>query len=285
MRLWSPSARLGIRHVTGFVYDGLADSSYNEARMTPLASDRQNVLEATLHTHPAASQLTYLDYFGTIVTAFDLHEPHVQMEVTALATVEIFATALERPLLRREDLGTAPLRDTYAEYLTATPRTSLPREVHEELADEPLGSDLPQLVAHVSSFVRDRVAYVTGSTHVLTTASESWSQRTGVCQDLSHVTISMLRGLGVPARYVSGYLHPSPDAAIGETGAGQSHAWIEYFAGEWVGMDPTSGDDIGLSHVAVAKGRDYSDVPPLKGIYHGAPSRALGVTVEITKLG
>ena len=285
MRLWSPSARLGIRHVTGFVYDGLADSSYNEARMTPLASDRQNVLEATLHTHPAASQLTYLDYFGTIVTAFDLHEPHVQMEVTALATVEIFATALERPLLRREDLGAAPLRDTYAEYLTATPRTSLPREVHEELADEPLGSDLPQLVAHVWSFVRDRVAYVTGSTHVLTTASESWSQRTGVCQDLSHVTISMLRGLGVPARYVSGYLHPSPDAAIGETGAGQSHAWIEYFAGEWVGMDPTSGDDIGLSHVAVAKGRDYSDVPPLKGIYHGAPSRALGVTVEITKLG
>lgn len=285
MRLWSPSARLGIRHVTGFVYDGLADSSYNEARMTPLASDRQNVLEATLHTHPAASQLTYIDYFGTVVTAFDLHEPHVQMEVTALATVEIFSTAPERPLIGREGLRSPALRDTFAEYLAPTPRTLLPAESHEELADERFSSDIPELVAHVSTFVRERVAYVTGSTHVLTTALESWTQRTGVCQDLSHVTISLLRGLGVPARYVSGYLHPSPDAAVGETGAGQSHAWIEYFAGEWVGIDPTSGDDIGLSHVAVAKGRDYSDVPPLKGIYHGAPSRALGVTVEITKLG
>jgi len=285
VRLWSPSARLGIRHVTGFVYDGLADSSYNEARMTPLASERQNVLDATLHTHPAASQLTYIDYFGTVVTAFDLHEPHQQMEVTALATVEIFSTALDRPLLERKDLRSSALRDTFAEYLAPTSRTFLPAEVHEELSDEQFSAAIPELVAHVSSFVRERVAYVTGSTHVLTTAFESWSQRTGVCQDLSHVMISMLRGLGVPARYVSGYLHPSPDAAIGETGAGQSHAWVEYFAGEWVGIDPTSGDDIGLSHVEVAKGRDYSDVPPLKGIYHGAPSRALGVTVEITKLG
>ena len=284
MRLWSPTARLGIRHVTGFVYDGLADSSYNEARMTPLASERQNVLEATLHTHPAASQLTYLDYFGTIVTAFDLHEPHQQMEVTALATVEIFATALERPLLGRSDLAAGALRDTFAEYLASTPRTLLPAEVHEELGDERLGDDVPELVRRVSAFVRERVAYLTGSTHVLTTAYEAWSQRSGVCQDLSHVTISLLRALGVPARYVSGYLHPNADAAIGETGAGQSHAWVEYFAGEWVGIDPTSGDDIGLHHVVVAKGRDYSDVPPLKGIYHGAPSRALGVTVELTRL-
>ncbi len=279
-----PSARLAIRHVTGFVYDGLAESSYNEARMTPLTSERQNVLEATLHIRPVASQLTYLDYFGTIVTAFDLHEPHGQLEVTAVATVEVFATPRVVPSVAYAELRDSRLRDEFAEYLAPTPRTSLPKEFHEELAGQRLSPDTGELVAQVSSYVRDRVAYVTGSTHVQTTAHESWVQRTGVCQDLSHVTISFLRGLGIPARYVSGYVHPISDATVGETVEGQSHAWIEYFAGEWVGVDPTNGNDIGLSHVVVAKGRDYGDVPPLKGIYHGAPSRALGVRVEITKL-
>jgi transglutaminase-like putative cysteine protease len=96
--------------------------------------------------------------------------------------------------------------------------------------------------------------------------------------------ISFLRGQGIPARYVSGYLHPTVDAALGEKVIGQSHAWVEFFCGEWVGFDPTNGNDIGLQHVVVAKGREYGDVPPLKGIYHGAPSRNLGVTVEITKI-
>ena len=280
-----PSARLAIRHVTGFVYDGMAESSYNEARMTPLASKRQNVLEATLTIRPVASQLTYLDYFGTIVTAFDLHEPHDQLEVTADAIVEILTEPGPTSTATRSRLADPAIRDLYAEYLAPTPRTALPTSLHDEMSSLASSADVPELVAQVSDFVRERVAYVPGSTHVLTTAHESWLQRTGVCQDLSHVTIAFLRGLGIPCRYVSGYLHPISDAAIGDTVEGQSHAWVEYFAGEWVGVDPTNGDAIGLGHVVVAKGRDYGDVPPLKGIYHGAVSRALGVTVQITKLG
>ena len=277
-------SRFAIKHITGFVYDGLAESSYNEARMTPLASPRQRVLETTLRIRPAASQLTYLDYFGTVVTSFDLHEPHDQLEVTAEAIVEISPTGRSHALLGRTALDNRGLRDQMAEYLAPTRRTTLPRELHSQFASERLSDDCDEVVAEVSRYVRDHVAYVTGSTHVQTTAYESWTQRTGVCQDLSHVTIALVRGLGIPARYVSGYLHPVSDAAIGQTVQGQSHAWVEYFAGEWVGVDPTSGGDIGLSHVAVARGRDYSDVPPLKGIYHGAPSWALGVTVEMTQL-
>jgi len=215
------------------VYEGLAESSYNEARMTPLASDHQNVLDATLHIRPTASQLQYVDYFGTSVTAFDLHEPHGQLEVTADATVEIFAIARPETFLSRRDLHKRDLRDRFAEYLVPTARTVLPKALHEELAGQATTQDLPALVALVSTFVRHRVDYVTGSTHVQTTAHESWLQRSGVCQDLSHVTISFLRGLGIPARYVSGYLHPISDAAVGETVRGQSHAWVEYFAGEW----------------------------------------------------
>ncbi|MFZ1062714.1 MAG: transglutaminase family protein [Acidimicrobiales bacterium] len=277
------TSRLAIRHVTGFVYDGFAESSYNEARMTPLTSARQRVLEATLRTNPNATQLTYLDYFGSAVTAFDLHDRHAQLEVTAEALVEVVATEHEPPFLNLSDLNQSKVLDTYAEYLAATPRTALPERLHRELRSRVSSEDVDELIAAVSSLVSERVSYVPGSTHVTTTALESWNQKTGVCQDLSHLMIGFLRGHGVPARYVSGYLHPRSDAAIGETVVGQSHAWVEYYCGTWVGFDPTNGNDIGLSHVVVAKGRDYGDVPPLKGIYHGAPSRALGVSVEITR--
>lgn len=278
------TSRLSIRHVTGFVYDGYAESSYNEARMTPLSSPRQHVIEANIRTSPSASQLTYLDYFGSAVTAFDLHDRHRKLEVTAEAVVDVSRQPRMAAALTLDDLKNPAILDRFSEYLAASSRTVLPRELHEQLARGQTTASVDDMVEHVSSFVRDRVAYVAGSTHVTTTAFESWTQKTGVCQDLSHLMISFLRGQGIPARYVSGYLHPIADAALGETVLGQSHAWVEFFSGEWVGFDPTNGNDIGLQHVVVAKGRDYGDVPPLKGIYHGAPSRALGVTVEITKL-
>jgi transglutaminase-like putative cysteine protease len=276
--------RLSIRHITGFIYDGFAESSYNEARMTPLSSPRQDVIESSLLTSPNATQLTYRDYFGAAVTAFDLHDRHNQLEVRAEALVDVIQRPRERATLGIKDLEQPRILDAFSEYLARTSRTELPEKLHKDLYAKMKSDDVDELVTLVSSVVNEQVAYVAGSTHVTTTAYESWMQRTGVCQDLSHLMIAFLRGQGVPSRYVSGYLHPNPEAGIGDTVVGQSHAWIEYFAGSWVGFDPTNGNDIGLHHVVVAKGRDYGDVPPLKGIYHGAPSRALGVTVEITKL-
>jgi transglutaminase-like putative cysteine protease len=275
---------LSIRHITGFVYDGVAESSYNEARMTPLSSVRQHVIEASIRTSPNATQLTYLDYFGSAVTAFDLHDRHRKLEVTAEALVDVSRQTRKASTLSFKDLQSPAVLDRYSEYLASSERTYLPIELHEELVEGVDRTTVDEMVARVSSFVRERVAYVAGSTHVTTTAFESWTQKTGVCQDLSHLMISFLRGQGIPARYVSGYLHPTVDAALGEKVIGQSHAWVEFFCGEWVGFDPTNGNDIGLQHVVVAKGREYGDVPPLKGIYHGAPSRNLGVTVEITKI-
>ena len=116
-----------------------------------------------------------------------------------------------------------------------------------------------------------------------TSAQEAWDQGQGVCQDIAHLTVALLREVGLPARYVSGYLHPYPEADLGDTVAGQSHAWVEYWTGEWVAADPTNQAPVGECHVVVARGRDYADVPPLKGIYHGAPSSTLDVTVEVTR--
>jgi transglutaminase-like putative cysteine protease len=106
-----------------------------------------------------------------------------------------------------------------------------------------------------------------------------------VCQDFAHLVLAALRGVGVPARYVSGYLYPEDEAPVGHTVVGQSHAWVEAWTGDWFGVDATNGRPVGDHHVIVARGRDYADVTPLKGVYHGPPSESPGVQVELTRLG
>jgi transglutaminase-like putative cysteine protease len=276
---------LHIRHVTGFSYDGAADSSYNEVRMTPLSLDRQRVVSSSLSVTPFAVQSTYRDYFGTIVTTFDLHESHRQLEVVAEATVETLREPDASDDLDLVALRTTSLDDQLVEYLASTVRTEMSSDVLDEFRRATANLvDVRAIVDLAMSVVAERMQYMRGATLVSSTAQEAWDESKGVCQDLTHVTIALLRSVGVPARYVSGYLHSDPDAGVGETILGESHAWVEYFAGAWHGVDPTNGGDVGLRHVTVAKGREYGDVPPLKGIYHGDPSSALGVVVEVTRL-
>lgn len=136
----------------------------------------------------------------------------------------------------------------------------------------------------VSALVADRVSYLPGATSVNTSAAEAWEQGAGVCQDITHLTVALLRGVGLPARYVSGYLHPERDAELHRAVAGESHAWIEYWAGDWCGYDPTNRTRADESHVVVGRGRDYDDVTPHKGIYRGVPGGPPEVTVEFTRV-
>ena len=100
---------------------------------------------------------------------------------------------------------------------------------------------------------------------------------------IAHITIGALRQVGIPARYVSGYLHPRPDAQIGETIRGESHAWVEWWVGSWTAFDPTNRTYVGDRHVVLARGREYNDVPPLRGIYAGTAAENLEVKVQITR--
>jgi transglutaminase-like putative cysteine protease len=136
----------------------------------------------------------------------------------------------------------------------------------------------------VCRFVRERMEYLSGSTNVKTNAMQAWRSGKGVCQDISHVTVGLLRAMGLPARYVSGYLHPKPDAGIGQPVTGESHAWVEWWDGGWSGFDPTNAVDVGTRHVTLGRGRDYGDVPPFKGIFSGQASQGHSVTVEVTRL-
>jgi transglutaminase-like putative cysteine protease len=136
----------------------------------------------------------------------------------------------------------------------------------------------------VVALIHDEVEYVTGSTHVESQASEAWAARSGVCQDMAHLAVGCLRDAGIPARYVSGYLVPRATAEIGHPVSGESHAWVEWWDGEWVGYDPTNGIGVNNHHVVVAHGRDYADVTPLRGIFTGGSTLDLFVEVEITRL-
>lgn len=275
--------RLKIVHQTRVGYEGLARASYNEARMTPPTRQRQSVLQAGLSTMVPAPIWTYSDYWGAIVSSFDIQAPHEELMIRAEATVETCP-----PLRPGPPPSWGTLREVSSErlgeYLAPTARTTAGVALAETARERVAGADPHEAAAEIASWVSDRVAYVPGVTGVQTSAQEAWDKGQGVCQDLAHLTVALLREAGLPARYVSGYLHPLVDAVPGDEIEGQSHAWVEYWAGEWLARDPTTMAEVGERHVLVAAGREYGDVPPLKGIYHGAPGSTQAVTVTVARL-
>lgn len=277
--------RLRIKHVTGFHYDGEVTASYNEARMLPASSDGQLVLYSNLEILPISSNHGYVDYWGTRVSSFEILTPHSELSLTATSLVEVRPREHPQHRLTWETLADEIERATqYVEQLGQTPRTAPPPEVVEIARELVAGSGSPcEAAESICRAIGARIEYMPGVTGVHTTAAEAWEQKRGVCQDITHLALGALRSAGIPARYVSGYLHPRPDAEIGQTVAGESHAWVEWFCGDWRGFDPTNGIDIGDRHVTVGRGRDYNDVAPLRGVYAGPYGSKLFVTVEITR--
>lgn len=277
--------RLRIKHVTGFHYDGEVTASYNEARMLPASSDGQLVLYSNIEILPISSSHSYVDYWGTRVTSFEIITPHSELSLTATSLVEVRQRDHPDHRLTWESLADEIEKATsYVEQLEQTPRTRPPAEVVQIARDIVATAATPcEAALQISQAIGDRIEYMSGVTGVHTTAAEAWEQKRGVCQDITHLAIGALRSVGIPARYVSGYLHPQPDAAIGQTVAGESHAWVEWFCGDWRGFDPTNLIDIGDRHVTVGRGRDYNDVAPLRGVYAGPYGSKLFVTVEITR--
>lgn len=282
----TPGRRLKITHHTGYRYADVVDASFNEVRMTPLSADGQVLLSHHLQVSPSAVLQTYVDYWGAHVEAFDVHVSHRVLEITATSLVDTPPMRELTAGVTWEVVRSAQIQDDFAEYLATS-----------EYVDDASSDDArvavvarlrdsrdPQTAALAAvAAVRERITYTPGATSVYTTAAQAWAAGHGVCQDFSHVTLSLLRSVSIPARYVSGYLH-SEEPALGVSVVGESHAWVEYWDGEWIAIDPTNNRGVGAAHVVVARGRDYSDVPPLKGIYAGGASEGIGVKVEITQI-
>jgi transglutaminase-like putative cysteine protease len=279
------SWRIAIRHRTGYRYTGPVRASYNEARLTPPSVDGQRTLQATLSITPSVRTLRYVDYWGTTVDAFEIHVPHTELVVLATSLVETAGSRSTPDSASWSEVADPAVQDRFAEllaestYVLAEPEvTEIGRSLRSE--STPVEAGL-----RAAAWTHETLQYVRGATDVHTSSSEARIAGKGVCQDFAHVTLALLRAIGLPARYVSGYLHPTVNAEIGATTAGQSHAWVEFWAGDWIAVDPTSLAEVGNRHVVVACGRDYADVRPLAGIYSGPAAERLGVTVEVTRLG
>jgi transglutaminase-like putative cysteine protease len=198
------STRVEIVHRTGFRYDAPVNASYNEARITPMTTPSQQTLRGRVEVRPVSWEMTYLDYWGSQVTAFEVHQPHDQLEVTARSIVEL--DPLGRP--PASDAGTAgwadlvlpAVVDEHVEMLQMTTRTQ-PTDGLAELVAGLRGTASPGEVARqVCGIVHEHVAYVPGSSQVRGTAAEAWDAGKGVCQDIVHLAVGALRSLGIPAR-------------------------------------------------------------------------------------
>jgi transglutaminase-like putative cysteine protease len=277
--------QLKVVHTTGFTYEGGAAASYNEARLTPQTGPGQIVVHSRLDVHPAPWTSSYRDYWGTQVTAFEVLDPHDALTVTATATVHTDGRQQNPARCSWAELRSDRVTDRFTEILQNRDRVRPPEDLAARFEEIGAGSPDPADAARaICSLIHDEVAYVVGSTDVHARAADSWTARAGVCQDMAHLVIGGLRHLGIPARYVSGYLHPRKEPEIGETVGGESHAWVEWWDGGWQGYDPTNDTAPGERHVVVATGRNYADVRPLSGIFTGAGTSSMFVDVKVTRI-
>jgi transglutaminase-like putative cysteine protease len=284
----SGPSRLRVRHVTDYRYEVPVTSSYNELRVTPRTGPLQVVLEARLEVTPVGRVQEYVDYFGTVVHVLDLHVPHRSLVIVGSAVVETgwpLDASAERPSPEWPDLAGPAVAARFVEYLQPTGYTGPDPRLDRVARDLRRTCTPTEAPGAVGAWARGVLAYAPGTTGVHTSALQAFEAGSGVCQDFAHLAITVLRAMGIPARYVSGYLHPKATAEVGETVTGESHAWIEAWDGtKWVPSDPTNGRRVGRDHVLVATGRDYADVAPVKGVYAGGSTSDLRATVEITRL-
>ena len=276
--------RMRVVHSTGYAYKSPVTASFNEARLTPRSDSRQNVILNRIETVPATRSYRYVDYWGTAVTSFDLHAPHTELEVTSSSVVETESGDMPEEKASWEDLRSEAVIDRFDEVLGATdyaPASKRLARVGQKIAKD---SNPQEAVIAAANWVHSELDYVPGTTGVHSSGVDALREGKGVCQDFAHLSLIVLRSMGIPSRYVSGYLHPQREAAVSDTIDGQSHAWIQAWTGGWWNYDPTNDSDINEQYISVGVGRDYSDVSPLKGVYSGEGSTDLDVVVEITRL-
>lgn len=277
--------QLRVVHTSTYEYDGRVAASYNQARMTPVTTPEQIVVHQRLDVSPQPWTYTYTDYFGCPVTAFEIVDPHDAMTVTATSTVQVNRTGSPTPTTDWASYDDRAIKDRWTEFLVPSALVAPPADFADRVRRIGAEAALPGTAAlEVCRLVHEQIEFLPGSTDVESPAADAWSQRAGVCQDMVHLAIGGLRSLGIPARYVSGYVHPVEDAVVGETVAGDSRAWLEWWDHGWQGFDPTTDTAPGNRYVAIGHGRDYADVAPLRGIYSGAETARLDVAVEITRI-
>jgi len=286
-----------VRHVTTYEYEDPVSVSHHILRLTPHNSLRQTCRHSAIGIVPApASSTKHVDYFGNATTNFTLLEPHERLVVEATSELEVNALALpdfaDSPAWEsvRDSLG----NDYADEGLNACQFVFDSDRVkgRPELADYAResfspGRPLLEAVLDLTHRINRDFRFDTEATEVSTPVETFFEKRRGVCQDFSHLQIACMRSLGLPARYVSGYLRTlPPPGGTRLVGADASHAWCAAWSpgAGWVDFDPTNNCVPSDGHITVAWGRDYSDVSPIHGVLLGGSRHTLDTGVDVMPL-
>jgi transglutaminase-like putative cysteine protease len=289
-------ARYRIVHATRYLYSEAVPLCQNELHVHPRDTPRQTCLTHRLVIDPLPVRVEECrDYFGNHIQFFTIHDRHTELAVTAQTAVEL--RAAERLL---------PGSTTNWEEIAAMVGRVLgdDLDVRQFVYDSPHIAAMPTLAAlgresftpgrpwleallDLTSRIHRDFVYDATATSISTPLADVLAIRRGVCQDFAHLQIGCLRSLGLPARYVSGYLLTTPPPGQPRlVGADASHAWVSAWCPEfgWVDFDPTNNVIPSLEHITVAWGRDYSDVCPIKGVFVGGGEHAMNVSVDVEPL-
>ncbi len=285
-----------ISHTTVYSYTEAVPICHNEVHLTPRDHARQECVSNRLVIKPSPTNVEQvLDYFDNVVNFFTVQEGHQKLTVSAVSRV------------RTSEPPTAPASSTPWEAVrdrVATDRSRPVLEAYQYVFDSPHIRPSPELAAYAaSSFSPGRpwlealldltrrihadFRYDPASTTINTPLETVLAQRRGVCQDFAHLEIGCLRSLGLPARYISGYLLTMPPPGEPRLiGADASHAWLSAFSPElgWIDVDPTNDQIPSTKHITLAWGRDYSDVAPIKGVFIGGGHHGMTVSVDVVPL-
>ena len=276
-----------IRHSTRYRYSAPITECQMEVRAQPRSEGPQRCWEFEVRSMPRTRIQHYRDSLGNTVHHFDVPGRHSRLTITTQSLVEV-----ESQLFIPEDLGfdawdaidQIAKEGDYWEML-APSKFAAPTPLLEAFGAE-IGlsrrEDPLLLLRRVTRSIQNLLDYVPKSTRVDSPIDEALASRKGVCQDFTHIMIALVRGLGIPCRYVSGYLFHRAESRD-RSSADATHAWAEaYLPGlNWVGFDPTNDVLVGGRHIRVAVGRDYSDVPPTRGVFRGDAETELSVAVQV----
>ena len=277
--------RFKIHHVTKYTYKGDVRDSANQVILYPINDQYQEVIkqQLTITGNPAVEM--YRDYYGNEVGLFMRADAHKELVIDSKVEVVTRSRAMPEdgaPVAAQwESLPQLAKEIMFIDFFTLE-RVASQDEIRAVSAQfHSPGMSPLEVSRNVMGYVYNEFSYITGITSVETTLEEVWKLKAGVCQDFAHIMTVMLRMLGIPARYVSGYICPHENGMRGE---GATHAWVEGYIPNygWIGLDPTNNCIANDMHVRLAVGRNFSDCSPVKGSYKGTSQHTLEVGVSVS---
>ena len=285
--------RYRVRHQTSYRYSEVVAVCQNQIRMQPVTGGNLVCHRTVVDVEPIPKIIrSHRDYFGNLAQTFSIESIHESLTVTVRSEVSVTQPSYARQIapvgweICRDDVGDCSKPPFTREYRQRSPRINIRKQFADyAIKSFGVGKDVVAGALDLTQRIHADFAYDTTATDVHTSPEDVFVLKAGVCQDFSHVAIACLRSIGLPARYVSGYLRTLPPPGSERLiGADESHAWFEVYGGPmngWIGMDPTNACLVDREHVPVCVGRDYDDVSPMRGVVLGGGVPVLKVEVDV----